>query len=77
MFPGDMCPGVNAAFIGRGGSRLQRGRPGESRGQDPLFWFDSRQTLDKVSRSDLTLQLDSGTLNTVEVARNLAGVHTA
>ena len=36
-----------------------------------LIWFGSKQTLDKVSRSDLTLQLDSGTLNPVEVVRNL------
>ena len=28
-----------------------------------LIWFGSRQTLNKVSRSDLTLQFDSGTLN--------------
>jgi len=41
-----------------------------------LIWFGSKQTLDKVSRSDLTLQLDSGTLNPVEVVRNL-GVRTA
>jgi len=36
-----------------------------------LIWFGSRQTLDKVSRSDLTLQLDSGTINLVEVVRDL------
>ena len=36
-----------------------------------IIWFGSRQTLDKVSRSDLTLQLDSGTLNPVEVIRDL------
>ena len=36
-----------------------------------LIWFGSRRTLDKVSRSDLTLQLDSGTLNPVEVVRDL------
>ena len=36
-----------------------------------LIWFGSRQTLNKVSRSDLTLQFDSGTLNPVEVVRDL------
>ena len=36
-----------------------------------LIWFGSKQTLDKVSRSDLTLQLDSGTLNPVEVVHDL------
>jgi len=36
-----------------------------------IIWLGSRRTLDKVSRSDLTLQLDSGTLNPVEVVRDL------
>ena len=39
-----------------------------------LIWFGSRRTLDMVSRSDLTLQLDSGTLHPVEVVVRDLGV---
>jgi len=37
-----------------------------------LIWFSSRQILEKVPGSDLTLQLDSGILKPVEVVRDLA-----
>ena len=36
-----------------------------------LIWFGSRQILEKVSGSDLTLQLDSDILKPVDVVRDL------
>ena len=36
-----------------------------------LVWFGSRQILDQVSWSDLTLQLDSDILKPVEIVRDL------